>query len=152
MCNYSLFLLDTTTNKLKRPVIATLIISIFSTVTTLIALKFSNLGIYAVAGISSIFWSIKVFFFNTINAAKNLRVKWNTFYFQYIKNLFIFIIVVIVFYVFKKYIVIDMWWQLIRYAIIFGFIGYILTFLVMFDKEEKIEIVNILFSRINLKF
>lgn len=151
MCNYSLFLLDTTTNKLKRPVIVTLIISILSTIITLLVLKFSNLGIYAVAGISSIFWSIKVFFFNTINAAKNLRIKWNTFYFQYIKNLFIFILVIVLFYIFKKFIIVGTWWELIKYAIILGLAGYILTFLVMFDKEEKIKVINIFLNKLKIK-
>lgn len=149
MGNYSLFLLDTATNKLKRPVIATLIISIFSTVSTILALKFTNLGIYAVAGISSIFWCIKVFFFNTINAAKNLRVKWYTFYPQYLKNLSVFSIVIIVFYFAKRYISISSWIELFVYALILGILGYILVFLMLFNKEEKKNCLIFLKSKIN---
>ena len=136
-CNYSLFLLDTTTNKLKRPVIATLIISILSTIVTLVLLEKTNLGIYAVAGVSSIFWCIKVFFFNTINAAKNLRVKWYTFYPQYLKNLIIFIIVIMSFSILKIFFVVNSWKTLILVAVLFMVIGYTLTFLLLFKKEEK---------------
>ncbi len=147
-CNYSLFILDTTTNKLKRPVLVTLIMSVLSTVATLIVLKNTNLGIYAVAGISSIFWSIKVFFFNTINAAKNLRVKWYTFYPQYLKNLVVFIIIIIVFSLLRNYFIINSWLKLALVAIIFAILGYVLTFLLLFKKDEKKKI----FDAIKFKF
>lgn len=142
--NYPLFLLDTTTNNLKRPVLATLIISILSTGTTLFLLLNTELGIYAVAGVSSIYWGFKVFFFNTINAAKNLRLKWYSFYFQYLKNLLCFGIVFMIFYILKKYIEINSWITLGVNAIIFAIIGYILAFMILFQKNEKRQIFNFL--------
>ena len=66
VCNYTLFLLDSVTNKLKRPVIATSIMSILSTLTTLILLYTTDLGVYAVAGVSSVYWIIKVSTFNVM--------------------------------------------------------------------------------------
>ena len=95
--NYSLYVLDTVTNKLRRPVIATLIISTLSTCTTIILLKFTNLGIYAVAGVSSIYWIVKIIIFNNINAAKNLRLRWNAFLGQFLKNTGCLILVMILF-------------------------------------------------------
>ena len=94
---YIFFLIDTVTNKLKRPVLVTLFMSIASTITTLVLLKTTSLGIYAVAGVSSIYWALKVFFFNTINAAKNLRIKWYTFFGQFIKNIICLLINIVVF-------------------------------------------------------
>lgn len=140
--NYPLCLLDTTTNKLKKPVIATLFISILSTITTLILLMNTNLGIYAVAGVSSIYWGIKVFVFNTINAAKNLRIKWYSFYSQYLKNLVCFVIVFLIFYVLKKFVVITSWISLVISAIGFACIGYIISFCVLFNKSEKKVIIK----------
>lgn len=136
-CNYSLFLLDSVTNKLKRPVIATLSISILSTITTLLVLLNTNWGIYIVAGGSSIYWTIKVITFNTVNAAKNLRVKWYTFYPQFLKNLVCFIGVSILFYILKAYFNIYSWRDLAEVAVILGIIGYIITFLILFNKDEK---------------
>jgi len=78
--NYTLFVIDSVTNKLKRPVIVTFTMGVLSTITTIVLLKTTNLGIYAIAGVSSIYWIFKVFFFNTINAAINLKIKWNTFF------------------------------------------------------------------------
>lgn len=147
-CNYSLFLLDTTTNKLKRPVLVTLIMSILSTVITLVLLKSTNLGIYAVAGVSSIFWCIKVFVFNTINAAKNLRVKWYTFYPQYLKNLFVFITIIISFNLLKTFFIINSWKTFIVVAILFAIIGYILTFLLLFNNKEKEVIISFIKQKV----
>lgn len=140
--NYPLFLLDTTTNNLKRPVIVTLFISILSTITTLLLLMNTKLGIYAVAGVSSIYWGIKVFFFNTINAAKNLRIKWYSFYFQYFQNLFCFIIIFILFYIFKRDIEINSWFALGVNASMFALFGYIVAFCILFRKNEKKEIID----------
>ena len=136
-CNYPLFLLDTTTNKLKKPVLATLSISIMSTITTLILLQYTKKGIYAVAGVSSIFWAVKVIFFNNINAAINIRVKWYTFFSQFMKNILNFIIIIIVFYFLKKFIIINSWKILILTAIIFALIGYIIIFVLLFNGNEK---------------
>ena len=111
--------------------------SIISTATTLILLKNTNLGIYAVAGVSSIVWSIKVFFFNTINAAKNLRVKWYTFYPQYLKNLVAFIIVLSIYSILKKYFIMNSWGKLLIITLILAIVGYILIFLLLFNKKEK---------------
>ena len=90
--NYTLFVLDSVTNKLKRPVLATFIMSVLSTITTLALLKYTNLEIYAIAGVSSLYWLLKVFFFNTINAANNLNVKWNTFFKPFLRNLVVFFV------------------------------------------------------------
>ena len=151
MANYSLFLLDTATNKLKRPVIATLTISILSTVTTIIFLKYTDFGIYAVAGVSSIYWCIKVFFFNTINAAKNLRVKWYTFYPQYLKNLLAFALILILFMIFKQALIINSWMKLMFFGIIFAICGYILVFMLLFRKEEKQKILGFIMEKFKIK-
>ena len=140
--NYTLFILDTTTNKLKRPVIATAIMSIASTITTIILLMTTNLGIYAVAGVSSIYWCIKVIFFNTINADKNLRLKWYTFFNQFLKNIICLLIVLCFYIVVKLNIVIYTWGQFIKVVIPIGIIGYIFAFLILFNKKEKMVILN----------
>ncbi len=135
--NYTLFVLDITTNKLRRPVIATAIMSIASTVTTIILLVTTNLGIYAVAGVSSIYWCIKVIFFNNINAAKNLRVKWNTFFKQFLKNVCCFLIILVCYIITSSFIKVDSWWQFFELVIPAGLIGYMFVFCLLFNKSEK---------------
>ena len=140
--NYTLFTLDTTTNKLKRPVIATLILSIFSTIATLILLKNTNIGVYAVAGVSSIFWILKILFFNTINAAINLRLKWYTFFKQLLKNICCFILILILFYMVKRFLILNTWISFLSSIAVVGIIAYIITFTILLNRQEKIKIIN----------
>lgn len=139
---YTLASLDTVTNKLKRPVIATLIMSVASTITTLILLKTTNLGIYAVAGVSTIYWCIKVLTFNPINAAKNLRIKKTTFYPVLLRSMFSFIMLIILYYLVRQFITINSWGELFILAIVAGIIGYILVFIMLLNKEEKKKMKN----------
>lgn len=140
MSNFTLFTLDTVTNNLKRPVIVTLGMSVFSTITTLLVLKFTNLGVYAVAGISSAFWIAKVVVFNTINAAINLKIKWYTFFEQFVKNVGCSLFILILFYVLKKYLILNTWKNFILSVSLLGLMGYIGVFVILLNKQEKMKI------------
>ena len=140
MSNFTLFTLDTVTNNLKRPVIVTLIMSIVSTITTLVVLKFTNLGVYAVAGVSSIFWMVKVITFNTINAAINLKIKWYTFFKQFGRNISCFLIILSLFYISKGYLILNTWKNFIFSVCLVGVIGYIAVFTILLNKQEKMKI------------
>ena len=147
--NYTLFVLDTTTNKLKRPVIATMITSILSTITTICLILYTNAGIYAVAGVSSFYWIIKVVFFNNINAAKNLRLKWNTFLNQFFKNCFCMGIIIIVLIFVKQFMSFNNWIEFFISSLLAGGLGYIITFLIIFNKDEKNSMFNIIKRSLN---
>ena len=149
--NYTLFILDTTTNKLKKPVMVTMIMSVMSTLTTLILLRTTNLGIYAVAGVSSIYWSIKVFVFNTINSAKNLRIKWNTFFNQFLKNLLCFGIIFIIYAISNNFLLLNTWKTFIIVVGIMGIIGYILSFYILLEKQERKQIYNMIKNKLKVK-
>lgn len=140
--NFTLFVLDSVTNKLKKPVVATFIMSLLSTITTLLLLKFTNLGIYAIAGVSSIYWVLKAFFFNTINAAKNLNIKWNTFFKQFLKNLGVFVILMLFYILLKQFIILDSWKKffIVSFAIIV--LGYCLAFVLILNNKERKKIVE----------
>lgn len=149
--NYTLFTLDAVTNKLKRPVIITLIMSVLSTITTLIVLKTTDLGVYAVAGISSAFWVIKVLMFNTINAAINLKIKWYTFFRQFIKNMSCSAIILILFYFSKQLLILNTWRSFILSVCIMGIIGYIIVFIILLNKQERIKVLSKLQEKITAK-
>ena len=148
--NYSLFILDTVTNKLRRPVVATIILSIVSTITTVMLLLTTNLGIYAVAGVSSVYWCIKVVFFNTINAAKNLRIKWNTFFIQFLKNIFCFVLILIILIISRNYLDMNTWIAFIKSMLAVGSLGYILVFYLLFGKRERKRIVEMIRAKFKL--
>lgn len=142
MSNFTLFTLDTVTNNLKRPVMVTLGMSIFSIITTLVVVKFTDLGIYAVAGISSVFWVVKALTFNTINAAINLKIKWYTFFKQFAKNILCSLIILALFYVSKEYAILSNWKSFILSVFMIGIIGYITVFVILLNEQEKIKVLT----------
>lgn len=150
-CNgYTLFYLDTVTNKLKRPVIFTLVMSIVSTIVTLILVYTTDLGIYAVAGVSSIIWCIKQAIFTPWNAAKNLRIKRTTFFSTYLKLMGIFAFIAIIFIIIRNFMVINNLSSFIYTIGIAGVIGYIIAFLMIPNKEEKKKIKQIMKDKLHI--
>jgi len=149
--NYPLFLLDSVTNKLKRPVIMTFVIGVLSTIVTFILLNTTELGIYAIAGVSSIFWALKVLIFNNINAAINLRIKWYTFFGIYLKNICGLICTLISFMFLKNYVIIENWTDFIIVAAMFGLIGYVINTLIIVNKSDFVIIKEKIYNRIKVK-
>lgn len=145
---YTLTSIDTATNQLRRPVICSFIMSVVTVITEIILLKTTNLGLYAIAGASSFYWILKILIFNPINAAYNLKIKWNTFYPPFIKAIMCLLIIMSIFYIGNTFMIINSWLNLIIIAIIFGIIGYIVNFIILLNKEEKEKVINIVKRKI----
>lgn len=139
---FTLISIDTATNQLKRPVICSLIMSIVTVITEIILLQTTNLGLYAIAGASSFYWVFKILIFNPINAAYNLKIKWNTFYPPFIRAIVCLCIIMIIFYFGSTFIIINSWFDLLAVGIGFGIIGYILNFIILLNKNEKARLIN----------
>lgn len=79
-CINSVFSVFTITNRVKLPAIATLIQGILTIGINALLLKFTNLGVYAIAGTSSILGLIRNYIFTPLYGAHCLKVKKSTFY------------------------------------------------------------------------
>lgn len=145
---YSLYSINTVTNKLKLPVMVTLTLSIISTVLVFVLLKTTKLGIYAVAGVSSVILILRVLIFVPVYAAKNLNAKWYTFYGALFKAILSSVIIVLLYIGIRKMISINTWLGLIIVAGVAGMIGYCLNFLIILNKEEKIKVRNLIYKLI----
>lgn len=145
---FTLFSIDTVTNQLKRPVIASFIMSIVTIITEIIVLRYTNLGVYAIAGVSSFYWLIKIWFFNPINAAYNLKIKWNTFYPPFLKASMCLILILVAFSIGHSLVSINSWVEFLFFVGIFGIIGYIINFIILLNKNEKTQVVNKIKSKI----
>ena len=139
---YTLYSINTVTNKLKIPVLVTLAMGILSVIVTYILLKVTNLGVYAVAGVSSLLLLLRVLAFVPIYAAMNLKVKLTTFYKPLIKSIIVSIFIIGMFLIGEHFVQINTWTNLIFIAMIFGGIGYGLSFITLLNKNEKIKIIN----------
>lgn len=146
VCNFTLPNIDTVTNKLKRASIFTLVMSIMTLITEIVILKVTDLGVIAIAGVSSFYWVIKLIVFNPLNAAKNLGVKWYTFYPDFLRSLSCFGLILLLFAFLKNYVTITSWKSLILCAMIFGIGGYIISFLLILNKKEKAIILKKIWS------
>ena len=95
----AIYYLFTALNKVKENAISVLIQGILNTIIVLILLKTTNLGIYAVAGVSTILNIIRATIFAAPYGAKLLNLKWYTFFPDIIKSVISVIILSILFYV-----------------------------------------------------
>lgn len=147
---FTLSSLDTVTNKLKRPVIVSIIMSIATLITEIIIIQTTNLGIYAIAGVSSFYWILKVVIFNPINAAYNIKKKWTTFYPPFIKAILCMIIIMIFFGISNHFIAISTWNDLLLVALILGTIGYLINYVLLLNKDEKNKIISMIKNKIGV--
>ncbi len=147
-CIYSLYSVFSLTNQVKKNSIALLITGVFSTLTTFWCLKYTNLGIYAIVGVSSIYGIIRNLTFTPMYAAKCLDLNIFAFYPIILKNLLNIVILMIIELGVKYCIPPTSWKLLVINGIIDIFIGGVVTLLIMFSKEQRRHI----FERIREKY
>lgn len=138
---YTLYSINTVTNKLKVPVMVTFILSIISIITVFLLLKYTTLGVYAVAGVSSIILVLRIVFFVPTYAAYNLGIKWTTFYPMLIRGLGCFAILCGIFYVVDSLVTISSWGDLFIVAFCCGAIGYIINLVTVLNSKERKKVI-----------
>ena len=148
---FPLYTVNTITTKLKVPVLVSIGIGIINVATVFVLLKNTSLGVYAVAGVSSILWIFRIFLFVPMYAAWCLKIKFSTFYGPLLRGVLNVCIMggVLVFlsFVFHG----NNWFQ---FLIICGFsalIGYVITFFIIFDKAERNRVLALIKSKIKYK-
>ena len=90
------------TNNLKVNSIFWIIISFIDVGLVAFLLKFTNLGVYAVAGVSTFVGIIANLIFVPLYACHCLKVKWNTFYGQILRYTTTTILILFIVYIFNK--------------------------------------------------
>lgn len=139
-CIYSLYSIFSLTNQVKKNSIALLVTGILSIITTFFCLRYTNLGIYAIVGISSLYGIIRNLTFTPIYAAKCLKIGTFTFYPVILKNLLNIGVLMLVDMGVKQLIPPSSWGMLIVNGVIDLLIGSLITLLVMFNKEQRKQI------------
>ena len=137
---YTLYGINTVTNKLKVPVIVTFVLGIISVIVTYILVQTTNLGVYAIAGVSSIILVIRILTFVPMYAAHNLKVKKGIFYGTLFRALATSALIMVLFAIINMNITISSWLELAIWAVIAGIIGYIVSFICLLNKKEKAKV------------
>lgn len=145
---YPLYAVNTITAKLKIPVLVSLIGGIASTVTVLFLLKTTTLGIYAVAGVSSLFVTLRVIIFTPLYAAHSLKVKLYTFFLPLLRGVVSLAVLTGVFYALKQLLPTHSWATLCFAGLVCGLCAVLLNFLIVFNRAEQKSFLAILSRRL----
>lgn len=140
-----LFNIFTVVNKVKENSIVMLVTGVLSTVATFFLVKYTSLGVYAVAGVSVIFCAIKNIAFVIPFSAKYLGIKKSSFYFTLVPSVMCTAILCAIGYLFRMFVSCDSWFRMILVAAAFSIAGFIVTSYVVLNKEER----TVLFGKIN---
>ena len=141
-CIYSLYSVFSITNKLKANSLAILIAGVLSAVTTFLCLKFTNLGVYAIVGVSSLYGIIRNLAFTPVYAAKCLGKPFWTFYPVIFKNLMNIAVLIGAFSGIRYFIPIEDWSDLLVNGFIDVLVGVIITYTLVLNKDEKQKVLK----------
>ena len=139
---FSLFNLDSATNKLKRPAIANTILGAGTILAQIAVLKFTDYGIYGMAIVGAALYSVRILGFDLINAALNLSLPLTTFYGVYFKNLAVFAAVCGLFFWLRNFVQISSWSEFAAYSAVLLAVGYAASLFLIFDKREQLIVIN----------
>lgn len=140
----SVYVLFTVTNKLKTNAILVLISGIISTVAVLFALKYTNLGAYAIVGISSITVILRQILYAIPYSAQAIGKPKHQFYMDIIYILIIGLMTLSIGIVFKNIIPATSWLSFFISIILTAVFSYVLSFFVVFSKSEKTKLFGLL--------
>ena len=150
-CIYSLYSVFSLTNNVRENSIALIITGVLSICTTYICLKYTDLGVFAIVGVSSIYGILRNLTFTPIYAAKCLKVPKYTFYPVIIKNLCNIGILIVVYNVVKYVLPSNTWGTLILSALINVILGLAITLILMFNKKQRKQLFDNIKSKLRKK-
>ena len=139
---FPLYQVNTLTCKLKIPSIVNISLGMINVIAVFLLLKFTNLGLYAIAGVSSLLLLLRVVFFAPMYAAANIKMGLWTFYPALLRGVLLNIVIGVVFYGIYRCFVIDSWLMLIIDAGVSAGVGYLLGLFILFRKEERRKILD----------
>ena len=138
----------TTYNKVKQNSLSVVIMGIISIVLTIVLVKFTNLGVYAVAGVSSVVNIGRFILFVVPYSAKCLKLKWYTFYSIVLQSFITVVITSICGYIVKCVINASTWLNLILAAVVFCLVGVSVCFFTVLNKRERSVVMNLVKNKL----
>ena len=136
-------------NKLKAQAIATLISGVLNIIVVYILLKVTNLGIFAIAGVSSVIAILRNFVFTFPYAAKCVKQKWYVFYGICLRAFFSYAVITGLFYLFRIFVYTpNTWVSFIIVCGLCGLIGIVINMFLIASKAER----KMFLSKITNKF
>lgn len=145
---YNIF---TITNNVKGNAILSLATGAVSTIIVLILLNITNLGVYAIVGVSAIVIFFKGFIIVPCYASKCLDIKYTSFFPPILRYFASSIIMIAVFYLISLFLTVNNWIGIFISVLICGIVGLIINFIVMLGKAEREFFIKIVKNKLKLK-
>lgn len=140
----------TVVNKLKLNSILTLLSGAVSTLIVFILIKNTNLGVFAIAGVSSFVSLIRNMLYTVPFSAKYLGLKWNTFIPEVLSSVISVIVLTIVGFIIKGFIIVDSWFMLIIAAGITSIFGLVINMFIVLNSNERNQLINVFKKKVKL--
>ncbi len=131
---YHVFLI---TKRVKLNSVVILLSGILTTATVFVLLETTDLGVYAIAGVSTFYGILRNLVFTPIYAARCLKVKWYTFYGDILLGLASIGAICLTALPFQLLIEIDGWSKLFAVGIVAGAAALAVNFLIVLRKNER---------------
>ncbi|MDD4689441.1 MAG: MATE family efflux transporter [Eubacteriales bacterium] len=146
---FPLYQVNTLTCKLKTPSIVNMVLGFVNIASVFLLLKFTDFGLYAIAGVSSILLGLRVLIFMPLYAASNIKRKLTTFYPPLISGVILNIILVAVFYAINYLVNIDGLISFVITCAVSCILGYIIGVFVIFNKADRMIIIDVMAKKVN---
>ena len=129
-------------NKIKPMAIFVTLSGVLNTIIVLILLHFTELGVYAIAGLSSVMMIARSAGFTVPRAAQYLKQKWYTFYFGYLYSIIGSTIIILLSLAVRFLLKPQGWMMLILCFLIVGVLGIVLNTLLICNHKERSYIIQ----------
>ena len=134
--------LFTVCNKLKASVLISLVSGVLTVIIVLLLIHFTPLGVYAIAGVSSVFIGLKAIVFVPLYAAHILKIKLTTYYRSIFRGWFCFAVVITMFIFINSLVHANSWISFLLLCAASGLAGYAVSVPLIFSRKELVLIKN----------
>ncbi|MCM1115064.1 MAG: oligosaccharide flippase family protein [Clostridium sp.] len=137
----------TITLQVRKSSISILVSGIVSILVNVLLIKFTSLGIYAIATVGPVISACRMIFYIVPKSAKYINRKKTIFYPVILKSLLGTGLLCLAGYIVKMIVPSDNWIALIASAVVFAVVGIAINFFIMFDKDTKKMILDFIKSK-----
>jgi O-antigen/teichoic acid export membrane protein len=131
-------------NRIKRLSLIVIANGVISALIVFILIKLTSLGIFAVAGVSTIIYTLTTIIFIVPLSAKYLHLKWSTFYPEIAKSVLSVCLIYFIGFIVKIIFNPSTWFSLIYSCSILFLISIALNCLLILDKNDRIKVSDII--------
>jgi len=144
---YNIF---TITNHVKGNALLNIGSGLISTIIVLVLLSTTNLGVYAIVGVSSIVGVLKGFIIVPCYSAKCIGIKYNSFFKTIYKYFISSVLMIVVFYIISIIMPINNWIMIFISIVVCGVVGLIINIIIMLEKEDRKLFIELLKNKLNI--